>query len=320
MKKYFILAAAAITLVACNQKEMENDGVQEPKVINLTATINSGEDVTRASSDDALATALQNTQFVSGKKIFVEVYETGNNTQPYTSGKYTADGEGGLTCDVVGGLFYPANNGAVDIRAYYPDEINRNSGTFFVQEDQSSEAAYQLSDLMYATKLTEVPAVHNAEHALTFNHALTKVVVNITLGAGMTTALANALPTVTSVKINGTKTNATLSIANTGVITPTATGNSPTDIEIKGTANSVTGLKNTGIIIPQTVAAETTFITVHYNNADYTYRLPQGDDTTFAAGKVYTYNLTLTARGLVLNATTITNWTAEAPVPQGITI
>lgn len=292
MKKYFYLAAAAITLVACNQKEMENDGVQEPKVINLTASINSGEDVTRAKSTDAL----QDETFVVGKTIFVEAYEK-NQTTAYTSGNYTTAAAGALT----GSLYYPGNNNNVDICAYYPSSISSGSTAFSVQADQSSEANYQASDLMYATKLTNKAS--GETHNLTFNHALTKIVVNVSYAANMITTGLTTSPAITDVKINGTVQAAQLSNTN-GVITASkATATEPAAITIMGT-----GMDNMGIIVPQEVAAGT-FITLTYNSVPYTYSLPAA--TTFQAGKVYTYALTLSARGLELSATTITNWTVE---------
>ncbi len=303
MKKFIFLVAAAIAMVSCGNDEMENGSVQESKTISLTASINSGEDVTRAQSGDNL----QNQLFVSGKTIFVEAYETGA-ANPYTSGIYTTGAAGALT----GVLYYPANNGAIDICAYYPSDITRTATEFAVQTNQASEANYQASDLMYATKLTEKSS--GTTHDLTFNHALTKIVVNITLGAGMQTPLANPLPQVTAVKIKNTVPTAALTIDG-GVITAAKKAAvEVADISIMGT-----GLDNMGIIVPQSIAAESDFITLTYNDAQYTYKL--ASTTDFMAGKVYTYSLTLTARGLELKATTINNWTsAGEPVPVGITI
>ena len=304
MKKYFILAAAAITLVACNQKEMENDGVQEPKVINLTASINSGEDVTRASS----GTALQDQQFVAEQPIYVEAYEAGatGSTAPYTYGTYTTGENGAMVQPTAGNLYYPANDGAVDIRAYYPSSLNRAVTTFTVSNDQSSAVGYRASDAMYSVNVTSKAADQTVPGALVFNHALTKIVVNVTLGAGMSTPLANPLPTVTNVTIKSTIRKAlfanTEGIITNGVLTASADGEEEaSNINITGT-----GLDNAGIIVPQTVDANADFIAVTYNSHTYTYKLPA--QTTFAAGKVYTYGLTLNADRLELTVTRITNW------------
>ena len=288
MKKYFILAAAAITLVACNQKEMENGSVQELKSINLTASINSSVDATRASSTDAL----QNTAFVADKTIFVEVYETGEATT-YTTGEYTTAAEGALT----GNLYYPSNNNHVDICAYYPNTISSASTEFTVSNDQSSEENYQASDLMFATKLTDKAS--GSTHDLTFNHALTKIVVNIEYAANMITTGLTTTPTITDVKLNSTVRTASLTISAGKKAEVDVS-----DIDIMGT-----GFDNTGIIVPQTVAADIPFVTLTYNSATYIYKLPSA--MNFLAGKVYTYTLTLSARGLELSAISIHDWIGE---------
>jgi hypothetical protein len=303
MKKYFILAAAAITLVACNQKELENDGVQEPKVINLTASINSGEDVTRASSADDL----QNTQFVANEKIFVEAYEKGKSST-YSTGEYTAGASGALT----GGLYYPANNGAIDICAYYPSTITSTTTEFTVGNDQQTAAGYRASDLMYATKLEDQPSTISVTPVhLTFNHALTKIIVNITLDESITSQ-GITQPTITAVKIKNTVREATLSISGGNITASKKTTGEPapsaSDINITGTANSVVGHSNMGIIVPQEVAAGN-FIEVTYDSRPYTYQLPNA--TTFQKGKVYTYAFTLTARQLRLDVQQIADWAAE---------
>jgi hypothetical protein len=289
MKKYIMIIAAAILLTACDDTMGEALSVRSLETIRLTANVNSENEMTRASSGDNL----QNTQFVSGKQIFVEAYETGQTTA-YTSGIYTTGNAGTLT----GGLYYPANNSAVDLCAYYPSSITSASTAFSVSNDQRTEANYQASDLMYATKLTNKSS--NATHNLTFNHALTKIVVNIVPGDGMTNADITTYPAVTAVKINGTVLSAQLSISG-GAITAskTATG-SAADINITGTS-----LSNIGIIVPQTVPAGE-FITVIFNSESYTYSLSSA--TTFEAGKVYTYTMTLDARGIIFGEPTITDW------------
>ena len=284
-----MIIAAAILLTACDDTMGEGLSVRSLETIRLTAKVNSENEATRASSGDNL----QNTQFAIGKQLFVEAYETGQTTA-YTSGIYTTGNAGALT----GGLYYPANNSAVDLCAYYPSSITSASTAFSVSNDQRTEAGYQASDLMYATKLTNKSS--NATHNLTFNHALTKIVVDIVPGDGMTNADITTYPAVTAVKINGTVLSAQLSISG-GAITAskTATG-SAADINITGTS-----LSNIGIIVPQTVPAGE-FITIIYNGETYTYSLPSAK--TFQAGRVYTYTMTLNARELDLIETEITDW------------
>ena len=290
MKKYLIFAAAALMMTACDEA-IQNDVVGDGGTIHLTATVSSGGGATRASATGNL----QDTEFASGKQIFVEAYETGETT-PYTSGDYTTGDAGALS----GSLRYPANNQAIDLCAYYPNSISSVSDAFAIQTDQREVVNYQASDLMYATKLTNKSS--GSDHNLEFNHALTKIVVNIVAGAGLTSDNITTSPGVTAVKIKNTLPNASLVIDN-GVITASkASTGSAADINITGT-----GASNVGIIVPQEVPAGA-FITLTYNSVDYTYNLPAAK--TFEAGKLYTYTFTLAAKGLSLTATSINNWTA----------
>ena len=287
MKKYFLLAAVALAAASCINDENENSVTNSGEVINLTASM--ATETTRATSTDKL----QDTQFESGKSINVEAYKTGEATA-YATAKYeTTDAAGAMS----GSITYPATGEKVDICAYYPDDISSSSTSFNVAATQKTEADYQANDLMYATKLTEKEK--GTTHELTFNHALSKIIVNIEAGTGVTAANITSL--VSAVKIKNTVLNASLAISG-GTITATKGTGSATDIDITGS-----GTSNIGIIVPQTVAANTEFITVTYNNNSYTYKLPT--ETTFSAGNSYTFTLTLNAASISLKSASINPWT-----------
>ena len=296
MKKHlFYIAAAALMLAACSNDE--RDIQNNDDIIKLSANI--ATPVTRATATDAL----QNTQFNNSTAIHVDVYETGGSA-PMTngSGTYTTTNTTGA---LSGSLYYPTNGNNIDIEAYYPSTVTYSTTSFNVLADQSSAANYCSSDLMYATKLTN--KAKGTTHGLTFNHALSKIIVNITNGSGVTAG--DITSNVSAVKINNTKLTATIA---KGVVSA-ATG-SATDITITGTTNT----SNIGIIVPQTVVNGSAFITVTYNSNDYAYTLTA--DKTFEAGKVYTYALTLTAQGISLSSTTITDWIPDTGDSQTITL
>ncbi len=293
MKKYFFLVAAAITLAACSNDEKEN-AVKNEGLIRLTANIGAPM-MTRTSF--STSGSAQNTQFVADKSIHVEAYLSGSST-PYSNGDYVTDGDGGME----GNLYYPGTLSTIDICAYYPNTVNYQTTSFPVATDQTTETAYQASDLMYATKLTNQVRTNSAL-PLTFNHAYSKVIVHLTCGGGVTNE--NLTNNVTAVKINGTKVGGSFAIANGAVGTITPTGNA-TDINITGAGINVTS--QAGIIVPQTVAANTTFITVTYGGTDYTYALPEAK--TFAPGYAYAYTLTLSTAGIELESEQITDWQA----------
>jgi len=283
-KSYFLLAASALMIAACSSEESGNQSVQNSEVISLSATVSSGM---RASG-----TTLQNVQFVSGASIHVEAYKHGEGTA-YANGNYTTtDAEGAMT----GSLTYPATGGNIDICAYYPSTVNSNTTSFTVQTDQSSDANYQNSDLMYADKLEN--KAKGPTHNLTFNHALSKIIVNIQAGTGVTTD--DITTWVTAVNIKNTKHTAGFTITDGAVGTIGESGET-TDINITGTKTS-----NEGIIVPQTVAAGE-FITVTYKGNDYKYELTA--DKEFEPGNKYTYTLTLNASGISLKSLEINDWT-----------
>lgn len=297
MKKYMIIAAAAIAMAACSNDESNNN--VDPNIISLSASIGG---VTRANVD---ATTAQNEQFVADKSIFVEAYKTGQSST-YTTGNYVTGASGTMT----GTLYYPSTGENIDICAYYPNIVSSSTTSFAVSATQTTEADYQDYDLMYATKLTD--KAKNSTHGLTFHHALSKIVVNISGTNGVTDANINSL--VTAVKINGTKLTASTTIDN-GTITISGTNGDATDIDITGATSK---LSQAGIIVPQTVTEGTTFITVTYNSQDYTYAIPAGGKI-FAAGNVYTYSLTLSPAGLQLESTQISDWAAnDAITPDTI--
>jgi len=295
-KSYLFLAASALMIAACSNDESGNQSVQSPEVISLSATVSSGM---RASGAN-----LQNAQFVSGASIHVEAYKHGGDGTAYANGNYTTtDAEGAMT----GSLTYPATGGNIDICAYYPSTVNSNTTTFTIQENQSSVSGYQNSDLMYATQATDL--AKGSTHNLTFNHALSKIIVEIQRGAGVTDA--DITTRVSAVKIKNTKHTAGFTIAD-GIVGTIGESGETTDINITGT-----GAINEGIIVPQEVAAGA-FITVTYNGNDYNYELTAAKE--FEPGHKYTYTLTLKASGISLESEKITDWTPGVGGSQAITL
>ena len=291
-----LLAAAAILPSACINDDYD------PELIRLSVEGVGNTPTTRAASTNAL----QNTQFESGMGIQVEAYPTGG-TATYTTGTYTTTSTAGTTAGSIllsGSLFYhPTSN--IDICAYYPSTIaSASTTTFTVLADQTtaSIANYQNSDLMYATKVSNV--AKGTTHGLTFNHALSKIIVNISEGTGL--VASDITNNVSAVKINNTYRTANVAFGATagvpsGVITATASTSDKSDITITGT-----GADNVGIVVPQTIAASTTLFTITYNSHDYTYEPAAA--VTFDAGKYYTFNFTLNLAGLVLQSVIITDW------------
>lgn len=298
MKKYIFLAVAAVAFAACSNDE-DQTMASDSGLIRLSSNIGTTQRVTRANLTDAKA---QNTQFVSDKSVKVEVYKTGQSTAYSTDNYTTSNGSGAMT----GSLYYPADGSNIDICAYYPNSVSSSTTSFNVGTTQTSAANYQSYDLMYATKLTN-QAKSGSGHALTFNHALTKIIVNLSAGNGV--ADGDLTSYVTAVKLKSLKPTAGFTI----------TGGAPGSITASGTAADVTITGDTktsahcAIIVPQQKSGA--FIEVTYNGTAYTYSL--ASQTTFRAGKVYTYNISVNAAGISLSSNSITNWDSSPAAVNG---
>lgn len=325
MKKQYFYLIAALATATISVSSCINDEY-DPMLVHLSVE-GLGSDLTnraatRASEEDDL----QNTQFISGLGIEVEAYPTGGTTT-YTTATYTTTSTAGTTAGSIqlsGTMYYhPTKN--IDICAYYPSTVVTTptpTATFTVNADQTTTnvANYRSSDLMYATKLTN--KAKGTTHGLTFNHAMSQIIVTLQPGNGITAS--DISTNVTAVTINNTIPTADLTFGAdgggvpTGVVTATANG-TVGDIAIRGTLDSGSAyLSNIGIIVPQMVATGTTLFTITYNSTNYTYALPA--DQTFSAGSKYTYNFTLNLAGLSLESVTINDWTAGSTTPGTINL
>lgn len=285
MKKYFILAAAAIAMAACSNDESESI-VKTDNAISLSASVGQ---MTRAAYN------LQSACFAASEVINVECTPTGGTLASYTYTTEAASGNVNALTPASGTHYWPANGSTVTVKAYYPSGVSSSTATFSVQDNQSTDASYKASDLMYSTTMTAPAAKSAGTIGLTFNHALTKIIVKLSPSSGMT-AEAVAACTVT---LHAKK---TVAIAN-GVAGEVS--GDVTEITVGTGSDATNGIA--AIIVPQTLAASANFITVTSGGNSATYQLSAA--TTFAAGSVYTYSLAVGMNGVTLQSASITDWT-----------
>ena len=290
MKKYFILAAAAIAMAACSNDDESVNIAQNDNVISLSASV--AGPATRAAYN------VQSTCFDAGQVINVECTPTGGTLASYTYTTVAASGNVNALSPTSGTHYWPANGSTVTVKAYYPSTVASSTTSFSVQDNQSTDASYMQSDLMYSTTMTEPAAKAGGTIGLTFNHALTKIIVKLTPGAGMdATAIANCTVTLHAKKA------ATISSGEVTAATDAAAG----DIIVGTGSDATNGIA--AIIVPQTIDGSSTpqdFITITSGGNSATYKLSA--ETTFAAGTVYTYSLAVGMNGVTLQSTSITNW------------
>ena len=305
MKKYFILAASALALAACtNDLENANVAVNDTQeAIKFTACVGALEE-TRAGQ------AIQSQAFDTGEEIYVECIRSYSDR--YTDAATFADlnaiyvtgaAAGNVNAlslkvtDPVQDPFYWPARGTVSFKAFYPSTVTESTTSFSVSENQTGTAGYKGSDLMWATATgLDKTAVPTATVGLTFNHALSKIMINLTPGDGMTEADIAACTVTIHAKKTATIAEGVVSAA-TGEVTDIIAG---------------VGAQNAAIIVPQTIDGHETaqnFITITTDgNHPVTYKIDS--EQVFLNGKVYTYNFTVNMEAVTLQSTSINNWTA----------
>jgi hypothetical protein len=304
LKFFSMMAMTAIVLSLATSCISDNG---EPDVIDSQVELRLSSDIevqTRAAFTGA------DTQIPSGRIVIVFVDDAGDSSPLYDNNELTADGSGGFTNGIP--MFFPKNGHNVNIYAIHtlamlPSDVFTDTIIHNVKADQRTLADYAPSDLLYA-RATDVARTPNAV-PLTFYHLLSKLQVAIVVGGGLTAG------DVTGVTVGGMKLEANFKIGKAtapNAVTVTA-GGTATGITISSDVSTdlTAPQYNDAIIVPQTLAAGTAFISVHTSNGDLVYNLP--GNVTFESGKKYVYQITAHLTGLTLTSS-ITDWTPINPV------
>ena len=284
---YHLLAVAGCLLMAsCSGDDALVDDNTEIRI--NAEVVDAQQESTRAAGASVFGS------FATTDQVYLYITDATSSTSLKT-GAVTLS-----SSSVSTGIYYPTNGHLVNIKGYYPSSVTNTSTSFAVQADQSSETNYKSSDLMYAHK--ENCARQSGAHALTFNHALSKIIVQVQSDGTITTEKA-------VVTLKNVKRSATLSA---GVFSAVSGSASTVTMGTTSSNLSTTAQSLSAIIVPQTIAASTQFIEVKLNtsNATYTYAIPSGGKT-FASGNAYTYTLTLGLQGVSVT-TSISSWTSQS--------
>lgn len=289
MKKNMIFAAiAALALTACsNDDEIKVGG---DNAILLTSSLNVAE--TRAATD------IQTSAFDAGETVDVYITENngGNNPTTYPQPiEYSTAAGGALTVGTQ--YYYPTSGNGVNIYALYPATAATGE-LFTIKEDQSTDANYKASDLMYGKPATNNPVSPSANAVdIQFSHLLSKVTINLIAGANVT-SLDGA-----KVELLGVKPSTTLTAGINGHSITAASGDA-TPITVMTATETVTS--GSAIIVPQTLPEM--FLQVTLDGATLTGKLASGAPE-LTAGYAYTYDITVNMRGGALEIEgSITPW------------
>ena len=316
MKKLLFFAAAVLALTACSNEEENTNKDWNEEIRLCTQNLM----MTRAGSD------IQSTQFAANEQIDVFVYDVADQMTYTRPAFYTADGQGGLTTSPA--QLWPSGTGsAINLYAFYPSgavkeenfigEDEEPEFFFTVALDQSTEAGYKASDLMFGGSITpngyQEIARTNSTVPLTFYHMLSKVNLNVTLGEALSEQ-ENSIYSISATIRNVFPEAQFFGIISSSPLQPSMEyGGEPEDINVGNLTREDGIYSGSAIIPPQMIEPGNTLfsITITYNDGSsrtLTYTLPSDSNVMlFESHYVYNFNITANVWGLSLS-TTIEPW------------
>ncbi len=250
MKRLLTCVALLGLLVGCKEPLPEEPIIPEGKLpINLSLSTTRANDSAYEAGDQI--------------GLYVANYADGVATQLANSGNHVNNMQFTLNDNSwtpATKIYWKDKSTRADFYAYYPYQSTVADVTALpvsVQADQSSEDNYWASDLLWG-KTSGVAPTESAVNIAT-SHALSNLLIYVEPGYGFTAESLAAADV--SVEINNVKTAGALNLTN-GVVTAS------------GEAATITPW-NTGdyyraLIVPQTVAEETTLITVTVDGKAHT--------------------------------------------------
>ena len=320
MKTTKIISACAVlaALASCSNDHELFQQSAEDTPIRIQANV--GGITTRAGSN------IQSQFFEANEKIGIFLKEHLESVQTNVA-TYENPIEGTVNnsiqtnIDLASPQYFPANGRSVDCLAIYPKQFNsvnidNNTNSFSVEEDQSTDANYKKSDLMYA--YTANTAKGDAIN-LTFTHLLSKIIVEVKADVSVNKDV------LSDVYVDLCNTNKTIDITVDDIeqgyqsadksVTVGGNASAPATIVMgKPGVNALDATKTNevaAIIVPQTIDNTNTFIQVRLNNGteNYaTYNYIPSAAQTFAGSKSYKYTITLKAGGISITNVEITDW------------
>lgn len=290
-----VLIAMASSFASCSSDDMEGF---DSNRLTLTSQVMS----TRSINQD-----LQATQIANGVRLGVFAVQNEEATATGDNNTLTADGNGGFSYATT--MTWPSE-GSVSIYAYAPynSEYTLSSAcNFSVAADQSTDAGYLASDLIYGTPTATNPIskTQDGNVAMSFAHKLSKINIGF-INNDATVDLKGA-----TVSILGTLPATSFSMTEGTVA---AASGAVTSIKAAVFASDATEFKASAIIVPQTIAAETPFVQIETADGK-TLVAKLGVEVAFTGGKNYTYTVNIGEAAvettLILNDASIGEWTQD---------
>lgn len=308
-----MLTGCMVEVIDTSPKKEDIGLTAGPVPISLTTAVEvqqEGNDDGSKTGTRTTSTELQSTQFAQGEAIYVYFPSnvTVGTTTSESSTTYQTTNASGATTPATQ-PYMNSNIQEANIHAYYPSTHMQNATTFSVQTDQTGDANYKASDLMYANTSVTKTAAATVTGSLTFSHRMAKIIVTATADTG------KGVSAVTKVRIIGGYRTATISTplsctmkTDDGFSNQLSTSSA---ITLYDNSTGAASVSCAGLIPPQTIAAGTAFLEVTVKTAGdltgtATYSIPAGGKT-LATGNAYTCTLSVNLAAIGVT-TAITNW------------
>lgn len=275
MKKYILLAAAAIAMAGCTNDE---NLIDEPVAAQISATIG-GNAMSRVNGNS----------WTPGDQIGITM------GTKYTNMKYSTNGGGAFAGTP---MYFNNKTDAVTISAYYPFTGTERSAPedITVTNTASSQAN---CDFLYAEPINVTGS--NPDVELKFSHRMSKLTLTFINGDGMEGT------EIKSCTIGGLVLEGTFNPA-TGVCKASetaATRSIDVTLPTPGYNNNV---GTSHIVFPQTLQDKLTLKIQDSKNQNYACDLEIGGNTLLA-GNDYQFTITVNKTALKVDKWTITDWT-----------
>ena len=281
--RFFAFAALAVTLAACNKDNNETLNTNDPVAARFTAEI---APATRVNSEG--------TDWTDGDRIGVT--GAGFTNVPYKreNGKFVPEDK----------TIYFNDTETKTFNAYYPYQAEGGTVTVSTAADKQGTAIDFLfaSGAKGSTRSPEVSFTDKTDKGgedNSFHHRMSLIKFTFKAGDGLIfNETEPAGYTLEGLKHEGTFDTAT------GTTAVTAAANSPITMQLGGATTSQV------IILPQEVTIPLD-LSVSYNGQSYIaqLKLPATPTANFyTAGYAYTYNITLSNKGITVEEPEITPW------------
>ena len=278
MTKLFALALLAGAMVSCNTEDTASTTANGKVAVQFTGGIS--VDTRAAGQAWADGDKIGIFMIEAGKTLSADAISEGVDNVCYQSNgsKAFSPISGGKT------IFFPID-GDVDFYSYYPQTTVNDYKVALNMANQTSQEAI---DFMYAKKTGCNKATPQVD--LKFNHMLSKLVLNVQPGNGLTQDDLNKL----KVTIKDQNTTATFNLAD-GVIS--GEGN-PANIQMK---TVIVGKKYEAILLPtKSTTREIEFDLDNGHDAPFVWKM----DQELKGGNLYNYTtVKLTRTGVELSGT-----------------